>query len=77
MKRKYEFKEFADRLSRAIYDSGKSQRAVGMACGICEGSIYQYTEGTSLPNAYVLAMLFAVVGVSADYLLFGDKNDKG
>lgn len=74
MKRKYEFKEFADRLSKAIYDSGKSQNEVGKACGLAKNSIYQYTEGSSLPNAFVLAVLCAVLNVSADYLLFGDKK---
>ena len=74
MKRKYEFNEFAERLSRAIYDSGKSQLEVGKACGLSKNSIYQYTEGTSLPNAFVLAVLCAVLNVSADYLLFGDKK---
>lgn len=74
MKRKYEFKEFAERLALAIYNSGKSQLEVGKACGLTKNSIYQYTDGTSLPNAYVLAVLCAVLNVSADYLLFGDKK---
>lgn len=74
MKRKYEFKEFADRLSQAIYNAGKSQLEVGKACGLPKNSIYQYTDGTSLPNAYVLAVLCAVLNVSADHLLFGDKK---
>lgn len=73
MKRKYEFKEFSERLAKAIYDSGKSQHEVGKACGLAKNSIYQYTDGTSLPNAYVLALLCTVLNVSANYLLFGDK----
>ena len=74
MNKNYDFMEFAYRLSDAIYESGKTQKEIGIECGLSKSEIYKYTAGIRLPNVYVLSILCAVLNVSADYLLFGVKK---
>ena len=42
---------------------------VANEAGIDDWSIYKYAHGENLPNAYKIARLAKVLGVSADYLL--------
>lgn len=64
---------FADRLSRAIYESGLNCTEIANRVGCDRKSIYSYRDNESNPDVFVVAKLCCVLGVSADYLLFGKK----
>lgn len=64
---------FSDRLARAIYDSGLTCTEIANRVGCERKSIYAYRDNESNPDVFTVASLCCVLGVSADYLLFGKK----
>ena len=64
---------FSDRLERAIYASGLTCNEIAERVGCNRKAIYSYRDNESNPDVFTVAKLCCVLGVSADYLLFGKK----
>lgn len=66
---------YLQRLNDAYFSSGLSAINLGKAVGRDRRTIYEYINGSSVPDALTLARLCVALNISADWLLFG-KEDK-
>lgn len=59
------------RISRVIHARGWTYRDAGKAIGVCENTVYRWTEGKAplSPSAMNLAKLCRVCGIDANELL--------
>lgn len=62
---------FADRLNQAMYDRDMSASQLAKLVGMERKTVYTWQWGYTMPNSLILARICNVLGVSADYLLFG------
>lgn len=62
---------FADRLNQAMYDRDMNASQLAKLVGMERKTVYSWQWGDSMPNSLILARICKVLGVSADYLLFG------
>lgn len=77
MKKKiYPLEGFAERLRDIWIVSGKTQKEIVEQIGITRGSFSSYIYGDIMPNALYLARICIVFNVSADYLLFGQTDNR-
>lgn len=67
---------FADRLNEAISDIGMPQKQLAEKTGMERKAVSMWVNGYSMPNSLILARIYKVLNVSADYLLFGEKGVK-
>ena len=67
---------FADRLNQAMYDKDINATQLGRLVGMERKTVYSWQWGDSMPNSLILARICKVLGVSADYLLFGSGGVK-
>jgi transcriptional regulator with XRE-family HTH domain len=67
---------FGDRLRQAIANTGKSRRSFAIEIGIDDGLLSSYVHEKSYPNSYMAVRLAKALGVSLDWLLMGEKNEK-
>lgn len=67
---------FADRLNQAMYDRDVNATQLAKLVGMERKTVYSWQWGDSMPNSLILARICKVLGVSADYLLFGSGGDK-
>lgn len=65
---------FADRLNQILYDRNMNAVELGGAVGVERKTVYSWTGGYTMPNSLILARMCKVLRVSADYLLFGEKE---
>ena len=65
---------FADRLNQAMYDKDINATQLGRLVGMERKSVYTWQWGYTMPNSLILARICKVLGVSADYLLFGSEG---
>lgn len=65
---------FPDRLAEAIKTSGLTCAQISKIVGRNRKMIYDYKNGHHSPDAVVLAKLCKLLNVSADWLLFGEKE---
>ena len=59
------------RLSQKIEESGKSMRAISLACGRGEGYVHSIMKDRKNPRAEALAEICAEAGTSISYVLYG------
>ena len=59
------------RLSQKIEESGKSMRAISLACGKAPGYVFSIMKEKKNPRAEALAEICAEVGTSISYVLYG------
>ena len=59
------------RLSQKIEESGKSMRAISLACGKAPGYVFSIMKEKKNPRAEALAEICAEVGTSVSYVLYG------
>lgn len=62
---------FADRLNQAMYDRDMNASQLAKLVGMERKTVYTWQWGYTMPNSLILARICNVLGVSADYLLFG------
>ena len=67
---------FAERLRKAMFMEGLRQVDLCEKTGIDKGSIHHYLNGTYNPNGEKLTKLAAALGVSPDWLLGRDVEEK-
>lgn len=66
---------FSERLEEAFLASGMSKKEFAEKIGKERKAVYLYLDGTTPPDTFTLAKICVVLKVSADWLLFGKKND--
>lgn len=59
---------------RALVELHGTVPNVAQACGLKQPTLETYLRGHSLPGALALACLCRGLGVSADFLLFGETR---
>lgn len=59
------------RLAQKIEESGKSMRAISLACGRGEAYVHSIMKEKKNPRAEALAEICAEVGTSISYVLYG------
>jgi len=59
------------RLTQKIEESGKSMRAISLACGRGESYLHSILKGGKNPGAETLAEVCAETGTSMSYVLYG------
>lgn len=64
---------FSNRLCEAIWSKQLTKKYVAEQIGVERKALYSYADGSTVPNAVILAKLCVVLGVSADWLLFGKE----
>lgn len=64
---------FTERLYDTVLKSGLEITEISRKTGISRSSVYAYVINGYAPNITALAKLCKVLGVSADYLLFGKE----
>lgn len=67
-------KGFPERLGREIYLSGYTTIQIAQRIGCERKSVTNWQMGHNCPSAYQLGQLSKLLGVSADYLLFGEEK---
>ena len=65
---------FHDRLAAVRKQRGLTQQALADAVGVHLTQVGRYEAGSSLPHFEVLRKLVIALGVSADYLLFEERD---
>ena len=65
---------FPDRLGREIYLNELTTVQIAEIIGVERKSITNWQMGHNCPSAYHLGKLAKLLGVSADYLLFGEEK---
>lgn len=60
---------FADRLNRAIWNSGLDTREIERRANVSHGCMWSYRERGVTPKCDVLVRLAVTLNVSTDYLL--------
>ena len=65
---------FQFRLGQAVFHSGLTQEELAARVGVSRKTIVGYLKGDTLPDAYHLATLGAVLNVSIDWLLNADTG---
>ena len=63
-----------DRLKEAMTAAGFTQDRLALTIGSGQSRIGNYCRGEREPDFTTLAKLISVLGISADWLLFGSKN---
>lgn len=66
---------FSERLEEAFLASGMSKVEFARKIGRERKMTYEYLNGTTPPDTFTLAKICIALHVSADWLLFGKKND--
>lgn len=66
--------DVAIRLGQAIYKSGISQRELGRRIGVNPATISYWCNHGTWPSAKYLPAICRTLGVSADWLLFGEEK---
>lgn len=69
----YQAEDFSSRLHDAYIKSGLEVTEISNRTKIARSSVYGYMYYGTTPNITALAKLCTVLGVSADYLLFGKE----
>lgn len=64
---------FTERLYETVLKSGLEITEISRKTGIPRTSVYCYVLNGTVPNVTVLAKMCKLLGVSADYLLFGEE----
>ena len=64
---------FTERLYESVIKSGLEITKISRTTGIPRTSLYAYVFDGVVPNITVLAKMCKLLGVSADYLLFGKE----
>ena len=59
------------RLAQKIEESGKSMRAISLACGRAAGYVHSILKDRKNPRAETLAEICAEAGTSVSYVLYG------
>ncbi len=59
------------RLAQKIEESGKSMRAISLACGRGSGYVHSILKDKKNPRAEALAEICAEAGTSVPYVLYG------
>lgn len=59
------------RLAQKIEESGKSMRAISLACGRAAGYVHSIMKDKKDPSAEALAEVCAEAGTSISYVLYG------
>jgi len=59
------------RLAQKIEESGKSMRAISLACGRTAGYVFSIMKEKKNPRAEALAEICAEAGTSVPYVLYG------
>lgn len=59
------------RLAQKIEESGKSMRAISLACGKAPGYVHSIMKDRKNPRAEALAEICAEAGTSVSYVLYG------
>lgn len=72
--KKYPLVGFAKRLNNAFLASGLSQAKLAEKIGVERKTVINYLYGVSEPQASILGKICKILNVSADYLLFGNKE---
>lgn len=75
MTKHYPPEGFNERLRQALFDKGLTVTQVARQTSMSRSQIYGYFYYGNQPNVGAFASLCRILGVSADYLLFG-KSDK-
>ena len=71
MKTATRLRDFPDRFQEAVTASGLTDKEIGQRCGKNRKTILAYRHGDSTPDCLTLAKLCFILGVSAEFLLFG------
>ena len=71
----YPLSGFTERLNDAFLKSGLTQMKLAERIGVERKTVINYLYGVSEPQASVLGKMCETLHVSADYLLFGIKED--
>lgn len=66
---------FIERLNDSFLKSGLTQVKLAESIGVERKTVINYLHGISEPQASVLGKICKVLNVSADYLLFGTKEE--
>ena len=66
--------DMAIRLGQALYDSGMSQKELGEKIGVNRATVNYWCNHGTWPSAKYLPAICRTLGVSADWLLFGDEK---
>ena len=65
--------EFSLRLRKAIWESGYTYQELGLECDIARTCILSYINHNVEPRVGKLRALCEALGVSADYLIWGEE----
>lgn len=65
---------FADRLSSSMMHKHINNTQLAEMIGMERKSVSLWVNGYSMPNSLILAKMCKVLDISADYLLFGEKE---
>ena len=68
--------DLTNRLNQACEQSGLSNEQIGKRAGLSRKQIYAYRNGVNTPNAFYMAKICLVLGVSADWILLGKGEMK-
>ena len=69
---------FKERLKQAVFESGKSHEKIRRELMTSKRGLYEWMEGTRMPNTYYLIKLCRCLNVSADWMLgLSEKKERG
>ncbi len=74
-KKKYSLVGFVERLNDSFLKSGLTQIELAKLIGVERKTVINYLYGVSEPQASILGKICKTLSVSADYLLFGVKEE--
>lgn len=69
-----DLEKFTERLSGCFFRSKMTIKELSMKTGVSQSAICRYINDGVIPNVRCLAAICKGLDVSADYLLFGDKD---
>ena len=67
---------FSDRFKKLMDESGLTQTAAAKIFGVSQGAIFDYREGRSEPKSWPLLRMAKYFGVSVEWLMTGESNNK-
>lgn len=68
--------EMCERIEKLMKEKGLTDRQLGKMCGVGRKSICAYRHGDVAMNVVTFMQMSAALGVTTDYLLFGDRESE-
>jgi len=68
--------EMCERIEKLMKEKGLTDGELGRMCGVRRQTIWRYRHGDTSMNVVVFMQMSAALGVTSDYLLFGDRESE-